>query len=173
MLLGLLLSTLVSSSGMLNDIIHSVNLDRTRRIIRFIAMPLEVTITLSYWLVYFSNVSLLVDQRAGSLMPLWKDIGLHLLPALFMLGEYYILPPKQALHMRSDLAFIAFAGSLSIYSLWLVICYQKNGFWPYPLLAKVGQEVKAALLIVTTGMMWVARVLILGWSMRRMEATRC
>jgi hypothetical protein len=76
-------------------------------------------------------------------MPLYKDIGFHLLPALFLLADYYVLPPKQALQVRSDLALITFGGSLSLYWLWLAICYQRNGYWPYPILEKIGQETKA------------------------------
>ncbi|KIN07161.1 hypothetical protein OIDMADRAFT_108474 [Oidiodendron maius Zn] len=162
--IALLLSTLAFTFGMLSDLIPSIALNRLRRIVRFIAMPLEVTITLSYWLVYFSNISLIVDQRASPRMPLCRDLGFHFLPTIFLLADYTVLPPKRALQMRTDFAVVVFGGALSLYWLWLATCYQRNGYWPYPILARIGPLVKAILIAATTVMMSGARFAVLRWS---------
>lgn len=163
-LVALLLSTLAFTFGMLSDLIPSIALNRLRRIVRFIAMPLEVTITLSYWLVYFSNTSLIVDQRASPPMPLCRDLGFHFLPTIFLLADYTVLPPKRALQMRTGFAVVVFGGALSLYWLWLATCYQRNGYWPYPILARIGPLVKAILIAATTVMMSGARFVVLRWS---------
>jgi hypothetical protein len=164
---ALLLSTLAFTFGMLSDLIPSIALSRLRRIVRFIVMPLEVTITLSYWLVYFSNISLIMDQRALPPMPLYRDVGLHFLPALFLLADYTVLPPKRALQMRTDMAVIMFGSSLGLYWLWLATCYQRNGYWPYPILARISPLIKAILIAATTVMMSGARFVALRWSAQR------
>lgn len=162
--LGLLLATFTFTLGMLEDMTSFAALNRLRRAVRFIAMPLEVTVTLSYWLVYFTNASLITDQRVMAPITIYEDIGLHLLPAILLVADYHSLPPKQTQQMRSNLAFVAFGCTLGLYCAWLTACYKKNGYWPYPILEEIGQEIKAILFVGTTIMMVESRAVVLNWS---------
>ncbi|KAF8848460.1 hypothetical protein BDZ45DRAFT_635694, partial [Acephala macrosclerotiorum] len=150
--IGLLLSFLSFAFAVLDDIFPSSTLDRLKRTTRFIVMPLETTITLAYCLLYFAHKSLIVDSQALPLQS-HRDIGFHLLPALFLIADHHVVPPKQVLRVRSELAFFAFVGFVALYGLWLEICHARNGFWPYPILANVGVETKAGLFAVIVAML--------------------
>lgn len=138
-------------------------LDRLRRTLRFIATPLEAVIVMVYWPLYVLRPGALADQR--TLPPLRLDVGLHLLPAVFLVLEFLVLRPRRLLTVGSRMAAILFSAILGIYIMWLMECRARNGFWAYPFLERVGNEVRVLIFFAVVGSMCAARKGLLSWAL--------
>jgi FAR-17a/AIG1-like protein len=162
--IALLLSTLTFVSAVVHDVTNLTLFDRITRTIRCIATPLELIITVSYWTLYIWRRDAILDRRLTPLMPLWRDMGVHLFPALFLLGDHWAMPPQKAWRMN-DLATLAcFATFLAAYWMWVLECHRRNGIWPYPALNEMSGRGKVGATVGLTGAMWGARMLLLRWS---------
>lgn len=169
--IALLLSTLTFVSALLHDFTSLVILDKSTRVLRFIATPLELVITLSYWSVHLLSHLLHSDGRLLSRreIPLTWDATFHLLPAVFLLLDYAIRPPRQGEVMDSSEAFAWFTLAIAVYYQWLEHCFWKNGVWPYPIFARTLGGAGGR------GLVWMGVVLVMsgcregvvGWSVRR------
>lgn len=156
--IALLLSTLTFLSALLYDMTALQSLDRLTRVIRFIATPLELAITLSYWSVRLLSQLLHSDGRLLNRreIPLTWDATFHLLPAVFLLLDYTIRPPRQDYVMDSGEAFAWFTFALAVYDQWLDACFRKNGTWPYPIFASLPGGAGGR------GLVWMGVVLVMS-----------
>lgn len=166
--IALLLSTLTFVSALAHDLSSLVAVDRSTRVLRCLATPLELVITLSYWTVLGFSHLLYADGRllTRRVMPLGWDVSFHLLPAVYLLGDYVVRPPERELCMDSGAAFALFVLATTVYNQWLTFCAERNGAWAYPLFERfVGGSVGRGLVwVAVAGVMEVFRAWILRWS---------
>lgn len=135
-------------------------LDRLHRTLRFLAAPLEVVIATCYWPLYLVNPGLLAEKRA--LPPLYIDAGLHLLPAVFLVLDYTLLPPLCELRLDSRVSMVFLAFLMTGYAAWLSECRRRNGTWAYPVLEKLTYKAHIVLLFGTIGAVWWAREVLIS-----------
>ncbi|OCK83550.1 hypothetical protein K432DRAFT_379409 [Lepidopterella palustris CBS 459.81] len=159
--ISLALSTLVSILGALVDLTRSRSAQALKSRVLFLITPIEALITLSYWSVYLYDVSLIVDSRMGPLISLYKDIGFHLLPFIFLLIDLLYFSPRYFLPPLPS--FAVFAGFLSLYrGVWLEICVARNGWVPYPVLAELSAGREFTLWGVCAALAWGASMGLRG-----------
>ncbi|KAI9697643.1 MAG: hypothetical protein M1836_004593 [Candelina mexicana] len=82
-------------------------------------------------------------------MPEWvqlsyaADLGFHAVPALLLLIDLLFLSPPWTITVAPALAL---SGTLAfVYWFWIELCYQHNGWYPYPLFEVLSQTQRIAL----------------------------
>jgi hypothetical protein len=147
----------------MNNLVPISMLDSLRRAFRFFAMPLEATITLWFWTLFLWDKSLLVDGREFPVHSIRHDVEVHILPAIFLVADYYLLPSRRV-RRQPALDFLVFGGFMGMYSIWISSCYQRNGKWPYPGIEKFGTESRVMGLAAVALTMQQVRRLVLNFT---------
>ncbi|KAF2803516.1 uncharacterized protein BDZ99DRAFT_576008 [Mytilinidion resinicola] len=120
--------------------------------ILFLATPLSLLITATYWPLYLLRPAVLKDTTIAPFAPLKKDIGFHLLPALFVLADVINFTPRR--YAPSPLRALGVFGTfLGGYGAWLWLCWSKNGIPPYPVLEKMDVGTMAGLAVAVAGVL--------------------
>ncbi|KAH8703426.1 putative integral membrane protein [Talaromyces proteolyticus] len=153
-ILGLALSTLTFTIAFLADITLARRLFLLKNVLSVCSAPLEVLITVLYWGIKSIDPKLVMPEE--DVIPLYADLGFHLLPTLFMLFDLlYLSPPwtVTAFPAMGISSCIAFG-----YWFWLEQCYSINGWYPYPLLELLDTKGRIALFTVSALLMAVNTV---------------
>lgn len=161
-IIGLLLATLTFLSGLLADLTLSPVLFHTKNVLSMCSAPLEVLISLLYWGLRAVNPELVVPKELE--LPLPPDLSFHLAPSAFLVLDLLFLSPPWTITVGPAFGLsgvIAFG-----YWFWIERCFEKNGFYPYPIFELLEFEgrvglfgASAALMAVSTAVLsWVYRV---------------
>ncbi|KAF2497381.1 hypothetical protein BU16DRAFT_616033 [Lophium mytilinum] len=148
----LVLATAASALGALEILNAPRLIQNLKAQILFLATPLSLLITLTYWPLYHFRPALLKDTTIAPFAPLKKDIGFHLLPALFLLVDVINFTPRRYAPslVRSLGVFGTFLGG---YAAWLWLCWRMNGIPPYPVMAKMGVGMIAGTAVAGAGVL--------------------
>jgi FAR-17a/AIG1-like protein len=156
--IGLLLTILTLLLSILADLdpyfIRRKNfLLSTRNIILGVALPIEVSIFLLYWLLKYMAPSLLIHPDLhvkGIFTPILTDLCLHAFPTAFLLAELFIFSTNYSSSNNmpaytSSFQFRTLHGSLLIffvliYLLWTHHLFIMNQGWTYPFFAKISPD---------------------------------
>ena len=95
-------------------------------------------------------------------LPLPVDLSFHLLPTLFLLVDALLLSPPWKIR---PLAALGLSATLAVaYWIWVEICHEENGFYPYPLFDVVGREGRMGV-FAGSAVLLAAGTLELGWGL--------
>jgi len=128
-IIGLFLATLTFILGLLADITLSPSLFAVKNVLSMCSAPMEVLISTLYWGLRAIDPTLVVPAELE--LPLTSDLGFHAAPSILLLIDLLFLSPPWTISVVPAVALsgvIAFA-----YWFWIEMCYQHNGFYPYPL----------------------------------------
>ncbi|KAF2280698.1 uncharacterized protein EI97DRAFT_428804 [Westerdykella ornata] len=145
-ILGLSISTLCFSVGLLADMTGSYALFTAKNYLSLVAAPIEILIALLYWGFRAVDPALVVPPDLP-LPPLSIDCAFHLFPALLLALDALLLSPPwptTPTHPRAPLITLGLTTGFAVaYWIWLEVCYARNGWYPYPILEllTVGQRV--------------------------------
>lgn len=93
-------------------------------------------------------------------LPLFPDLSFHLLPALFLSLDYLLLSPPWTI---STSGASALSGSIATgYWFWVHQCYERNGFFPYPLFEQLDTVPRIAL-FVSAALLMAGSTMMLKW----------
>ncbi|MCO5589615.1 hypothetical protein L7F22_043583 [Adiantum nelumboides] len=143
--LGLWFSRLTTLFALSSDIYpSSAGMRKFKTMLMALTMPAEVLISLLYWPILLLDPSLLIPPRKVMnpdnpaqliwetvRLPLLDDLSFHAAPAIFLVLDYLIFEPPfpKEIHPAAVSAL-----STAAYGIWVEICANKNGNYPYPLL---------------------------------------
>ncbi|OCL12951.1 hypothetical protein AOQ84DRAFT_311303 [Glonium stellatum] len=150
------LSALTAILGVIYDVTGSRLVLVCQSRVLFLATPLEAVLTICYWSIYIYDNSLIVDSRMGPLLPWYKEMLVHVCPLICLLPDHVFYSVRYFPSLRASLAF--FSAFIISYHIWLRICFDRNGFWPYPILAKLDP-------FVLYGIMAIVVLLLCGASL--------
>lgn len=129
-IIGLSLATLTFTSGLLADLTLSPRLFRIKNALSITSAPLEVLISILYWGLQLINPKLVQPDWAPPL-ELHADLGFHALPSIALVIDLLFFSPPYAVDF---LPAFGLSGLIAFgYWFWIEHCYQKNGFYPYPI----------------------------------------
>lgn len=143
--LGLWFSRLTTLFALSSDLYPtSTGMRKFKTMLMALTMPAEVLISLLYWPILLFDPALLIPPRKVMnpdnpaqfiwetvRLPLLDDLSFHAAPAIFLVLDYLIFEPEfsKEIHPAAVSAF-----STAAYGIWVEICANKNGNYPYPLL---------------------------------------
>ncbi|KAI8984680.1 FAR-17a/AIG1-like protein-domain-containing protein [Mycotypha africana] len=96
-----------------------------------IATPIEGLVSVLYWPLVLYDKSLLIPEDTVFDLPLKLDVCLHLFPTVVCWIDFMVFNTS---YKRSPLHILAIYAFTMFYYVWLNICFEHNGFWPYPML---------------------------------------
>ncbi|TFK77069.1 hypothetical protein BDN72DRAFT_754561 [Pluteus cervinus] len=148
---GLLLAWITMVSGSILDLFPSVPfLKGAKRLFSMLSMPLSITISSIYWtlmavfpalLLPPTNVPPLDASPAGHeevpllRIPLSIDLGLHAVPAIVLLVDFFAFETKYSRKAVMVESWILAGIYASFYASWAEFCATHNdGIYPYPFL---------------------------------------
>ncbi|KAL7316934.1 hypothetical protein PS15m_003356 [Mucor circinelloides] len=97
-----------------------------------IATPVEGLISVLYWPIVLYDKKMLVPDDTIFDLPLALDVSLHLIPTIVCWVDFMVFNTG---FKRSPVHILAIYTFTMLYFLWVNICYEHNGYWPYPLLS--------------------------------------
>lgn len=127
--IGLSLSTLTFTIGLLADVTLSARLFLLKNLLSICSAPLEVLISILYWGLRMIDERLVVPDWA--VIPLKADISFHAVPSIVLLIDLFLLSPPWTITILPALGLsstIAFG-----YWFWIERCFSYNGWYPYPI----------------------------------------
>ncbi|KAH8602688.1 FAR-17a/AIG1-like protein [Bisporella sp. PMI_857] len=128
-IIGLTVAFLTFVFGLLADITLSPSLFLVKNGLSLCSAPLEVLISVLYWGISTIDKTLLVPPEI-EIAP-WADIGFHAMPAILLVVDLLFLSPPWTIKV---LPAMGLSSVLAVsYWAWVEQCYQRNGFYPYPL----------------------------------------
>ncbi|EXJ96143.1 hypothetical protein A1O1_01269 [Capronia coronata CBS 617.96] len=128
-IIGLALATATFTLGLLADLTLSARLFAAKNVLSMCSAPMEVLITLLYWGLRAIDPQLVVPKELE--LPFGVDASFHLAPGVFLLSDLLLLSPPWTIGV---LPAVALSGAIAcVYWYWIEMCYQVNGFYPYPL----------------------------------------
>ncbi|BEJ15580.1 hypothetical protein CspHIS471_0501850 [Cutaneotrichosporon sp. HIS471] len=147
---GMITATIAMGLSAINDLMPFPAVHGAKRLVALAAMPVEITISAIYWPLILLAPQLMlppdlaaapeVDITGASadaplvFLPLWMDLGLHAVPALALVIDFFFLERKYRPPM-SDKVALAVAGLFTAgYATWAEHCAAINGHFPYPFL---------------------------------------
>lgn len=83
-------------------------------------------------------------------------MGFHLFPCIILLVDVLFFSPPWK--VGSSLALAWIGGVFTCYWVWLKVCFEINGFWPYPVIDKMGIEARWAAFVgmmIATWTIWL------------------
>lgn len=83
------------------------------------------------WAIVAYDPALMMPPDIEFHLPLWADLSMHVLPALFLWTDFLVFSPGFPANTRPVLICSIFAAS---YTSWMELCRSKNGMFPYPFL---------------------------------------
>ncbi|KAE8356664.1 FAR-17a/AIG1-like protein-domain-containing protein [Aspergillus coremiiformis] len=134
--IGLSLSTLTFTVGLLADVTLSARLFLLKNLLSICSAPLEVLISILYWGLRMIDERLVVPDWA--VIPLGTDITFHAIPAIVLLIDLFLLSPPWTITVLPALGLsstIAFG-----YWFWIERCFSYNGWYPYPIFEQLPFE---------------------------------
>jgi hypothetical protein len=138
------LSTITFAIGLLADVSLSPRLFAVKNALTVASAPLELLISLLYWSLRAIDPKLVVPEFAPPLAPI-ADIGFHIVPSVAILADILFFSPPWTITVVPALGLSSLI-ALG-YWFWVDICYQQNGFYPYPIFDEAGHHGRIALFI--------------------------
>ncbi|KAI7906292.1 FAR-17a/AIG1-like protein-domain-containing protein [Cokeromyces recurvatus] len=128
-IVGLLVATLSSFARIIN--LLTGKLQVIYESLTAIATPVEGLISILYWPIMLYDKEMLVPKDTIFDLPLKLDLSLHLFPTIVCWIDFMGFNrgfKRSPIHIFS-IYFFTF-----LYYVWVNVCYEHNGYWPYPLL---------------------------------------
>lgn len=138
-IIGLGLSTIAFSFGLLADVTLSPALFKVKNFVAVCANPLEVLITILYWSIALYDKSLLSPLEYS--LPLLVDLGYHAAPAIFLTIDLLYFSPPWTVKANGALGLSMMLACL--YWGWVEHCASHNGWYPYPILGILSTSQRA------------------------------
>jgi FAR-17a/AIG1-like protein len=104
---------------------------------------MSLLITLLYFSLHLIDPELVVP--ADLALPLPTDLSFHLNPIAFLLIDLLFLSPLWTITALPALALSSLIAAL--YYVWVERCYERNGFYPYPIFDLVGAKGRVGLFV--------------------------
>ncbi|KAI9931432.1 hypothetical protein MW887_010007 [Aspergillus wentii] len=147
--IGLALSTLTFTAGLLADLTLSPRLFLAKNVLSICSAPMEVLISVLYWGLRLIDERLVVP--AWAVIPLDADIGFHAVPSIVLLIDLLLLSPPWTISVLPALGLsstIAFG-----YWIWIERCFKYNGWYPYPIFDQLPFEGRVGLFVLSAVVM--------------------
>lgn len=147
-IIGLAASLVCFTLGALADIGRSRSLFQSKNAVSVLATLLEVVISILYWSIRTVELALLAQE--GIQLPLLKDVGFHLAPAVLLTLDLVLLSPPWTVPACGTMAMstvLAFA-----YWYWVELCFGKNKWYPYPLFELLGTAQRVFLFVFSAAL---------------------
>lgn len=158
-IIGLSLATLTFLTGLLADTLASPALFSVKNTLSVASAPMELLISILYWTLKLTDEALVLPDWAPRL-PLYADLSFHFIPALALTLDLLFFSPPYGI---KALPALGLCGAIAIaYWFWIEVCYSHNGFYPYPLFAKLDFGGRVALFAGSAAVM-CASTLGLKW----------
>lgn len=87
-------------------------------------------------------------------LPLVLDISLHLIPTIVCWVDFMVFNTG---FKRSPIHILAIYAFTMLYFLWVNICFEHNGYWPYPLLGMFKNDAQRGAFFLGCG--WLCSLL--------------
>ncbi|KAM0788471.1 hypothetical protein ACM66B_001604 [Microbotryomycetes sp. NB124-2] len=130
--LSLAVSTMTFTSAVLKDFLPSFKLfDTLKTGLSVLAVPVEGLVSVLYWSMQFYDPRLLTPPGTMFRIPLFLDISIHALPALFLWIDFLAFSPRMS--KRVNPLLISAVGALA-YTTWMEYAAKQNKHFPYPFL---------------------------------------
>ncbi|KAK4234297.1 UPF0641 membrane protein [Achaetomium macrosporum] len=151
-IIGLAVALLSFVLGIFADLTLSPALFRAKNAVAVVATPLRVVISILYWGIRFIDPQLLFQ---GDLeLDLLSDLGFHFAPAVFLTLDLILFSPPWTIPAYTIMALsIGFAFA---YWYWVELCYQHNGWYPYPIFALLSTSQHALLFTFSAALLTVS-----------------
>jgi len=134
-IIGLVLSTITFTIGLLSDITLSPALFTIKNYLTITSAPLEILISLLYWGLRAIDPKLVLPDWAPSLDPI-VDLSFHAVPSAVLLVDVLFFSPPWTV---SVVPATGISSSIALgYWFWVEECYRHNKFYPYPIFDEVG-----------------------------------
>ncbi|KAF1953947.1 hypothetical protein CC80DRAFT_133581 [Byssothecium circinans] len=160
-IIGIMISSLCFTSGLLADMTHSHTLFTIKNYLALVAAPIEVLISLLYWSLRFIDQSFVVPPDLP-MLPIASDVGFHLAPAILLtVDALFLSPPWPSQPINPSASLITFMTSTALaflYWFWIELCYSRNGFYPYPIFALLSTLQRIILFAGSGVAMWAIGV---------------
>ncbi|KAF2474641.1 uncharacterized protein BDR25DRAFT_322844 [Lindgomyces ingoldianus] len=157
-IIGLSISTLCFTSGLLADATSSHTLFTLKNYLALVAAPIELLISLLYWGLRAIDPALVIPPDLP-MLPFWTDLCFHLFPSLLLsLDAILLSPPWPTNPVNPNAPFVTLVASMAIsftYWFWIELCHSHNGFYPYPIFALLGTWQRIGLFVVSGVTMWL------------------
>ncbi|KAI0109657.1 FAR-17a/AIG1-like protein-domain-containing protein [Nemania sp. FL0031] len=128
-IIGLALALGTFVVGLVADITLSPTLFQAKNALAVCSAPLEVIITILFWGISAIDKKLVMPpEHEIGLLP---NFGFHAAPGLFLTLDLLLLSPPWTI---DGFAAVALSQTIAfMYWFWVEYCYQRNGWYPYPL----------------------------------------
>ncbi|RUS35512.1 integral membrane protein [Jimgerdemannia flammicorona] len=104
---------------------------------------LEGLISILYWSLLYYDERLLKHPDVAAL-PIIVDLSFHLFPAVLLWADFLFFSRQFARSARHITYIFVFGAA---YCVWTHLCFQQNGFWPYPILEKLPTPYRIAFFV--------------------------
>ncbi|KAF2684695.1 hypothetical protein K458DRAFT_442529 [Lentithecium fluviatile CBS 122367] len=156
-ILGLSISTICFTCGLLADITSSPTLFRAKNYIALVAAPIEIVISILYWGLRAIDEKLVIPPDLPK-PPLSADIGFHLSPSVLLTLDTLLLSPPWPTSpinpLASLLTLLTSTTIAFLYWFWIELCYSRNGFYPYPIFTILSTPQRIGLFAASGITMW-------------------
>ena len=157
-IIGLTLATLTFLFGLLADLTLWRPFFRIKNALSVCSAPMEVLISVLYFGIRLINPQLVVPK--GLELPLADDLGFHAAPSIALVLDLLLLSPPWTITALPSFG-LSFAIAIGYWA-WIERCYERNGFYPYPIFELVGFEGRVALFVGSAAVMAV-NTAVLSW----------
>jgi hypothetical protein len=140
---GLSLTTLTLALAFLADITLSPTIFHAKNLLSTTSTPMSLLITLLYFSLRLIDPELVIPAELA--LPLPTDLSFHLTPTLALLIDILFFSPPWTITVLPACAFSGFIATG--YWWWVERCYERNGYYPYPIFDLVGFEGRVALFV--------------------------
>ncbi|KAK0729409.1 FAR-17a/AIG1-like protein [Apiosordaria backusii] len=157
-IIGLALATATFAFGLLADLTLNPQLFGIKNALSVCSTPLEFLISILYWSISAIDKSLVFPPEFA--LPFLPDFGFHAMPAVMLTLDLMLLSPPWTIKGYSAMALSICLGFL--YFGWVEYCFERNGWYPYPILEllKFWQRV---ILFSVSAVLMTASTLALKW----------
>lgn len=88
-------------------------------------------VSVLYWPIVLYDKNMLVLEDTIFDLPLVLDVSLHLIPTIVCWIDFMVFNTG---FKRSPIHILAIYAFTMLYFVWVNICHDHNGYWPYPML---------------------------------------
>ncbi|KGB74197.1 hypothetical protein I307_06152 [Cryptococcus deuterogattii 99/473] len=150
-ILGLICSGIAMLFSGASDLLPNITLIRLiKRVFLLISLPVELVISSIYWSIILTAPELMLPPTSPDAIqgapsssdaglslfriPLWIDLSMHLVPAIALLIDFFLLEKKYPKPFSTYVALFLAAAFGTSYGIWVEHCASINGAFPYPFL---------------------------------------
>ncbi|PGH05293.1 hypothetical protein GX51_03014 [Blastomyces parvus] len=155
-IIGLCMATLTNLVGLAADVFLSTRLFAVKNVLLVCSAPMEVLISILYWGLRIIDTKLVKPEWVE--LSLEADVGFHAIPAIVLTIDLLFLSPPWSIGALPSMGLasvIAFG-----YWFWVEKCYQYNGWYPYPIFAKLTTGWRIVLFLFSATLMAMNTLLL-------------